>query len=56
MTEATDNRHPIRAMRIPSDLWEAAKVKAAENDESVARVVRRALREYVQNDDTGSDQ
>jgi predicted HicB family RNase H-like nuclease len=37
-------------MRIPDELWEAAKVKAAENDESVARVVRRALREYVNGD------
>ena len=33
---------------IPDELWEAARAKAARVGESVAEVVRRALREYVE--------
>ncbi|HEX6967460.1 MAG TPA: hypothetical protein VF174_01335 [Micromonosporaceae bacterium] len=38
---------PARNIRIPDDLWEAAKAKAAERDETVTDVVIRALRRYV---------
>lgn len=38
---------PLRNVRIDDDLWNAAKERAAENDETVAQVIRRALREYV---------
>lgn len=37
-----------RNIRIPDDLWAAALAKAAKRDETVAQVVRRALREYVE--------
>lgn len=34
-------------MRVPDELWEAAKRVAADNGESVAEVIRRALERYV---------
>lgn len=37
-----------RNIRIPDGLWAAALAKAAARDETVAQVVRRALREYVE--------
>lgn len=45
-----DGRDPMHPIRIPDDLWKAAQEKARLNDESVARVVRRALRQYVDGD------
>lgn len=36
-----------RSFICPDDLWFAAQVKAASNDETVARVLRRALRDYI---------
>ena len=39
---------PSRNVRIPDDLWVAALAKATERDETIAQVVRRALREYVE--------
>jgi membrane protein implicated in regulation of membrane protease activity len=42
-----DDRTPHRTIRIPDELWEAAKQAAAENGETVTVVVRRALRNYV---------
>lgn len=38
---------PPRSVRIPDKLWDAAKAKAAENDETVTHVIVRALRRYV---------
>lgn len=38
---------PIRAVRVPDDLWEQAKRVAADRDETVAEVIRRALERYV---------
>lgn len=38
---------PNRTVRISDDLWEAAKRKAADNDETVTDVIRRALERYV---------
>ncbi|GMA26175.1 hypothetical protein GCM10025864_39340 [Luteimicrobium album] len=37
----------LRNVRIPDEVWEPAKVAAAENGETVSDVVRRALVEYV---------
>jgi len=39
---------PSRNIRIPDDEWEAAKKAAAERHETISVVVRRALREYVE--------
>lgn len=39
---------PSRNIRIPDDEWEAAKEAAAERHENISMVVRRALREYVE--------
>jgi len=39
---------PSRNIRIPDDEWEAAKRAAAERHETISIVVRRALREYVE--------
>jgi predicted HicB family RNase H-like nuclease len=34
-------------VRVPDELWEAAKRAASDNGESVADVIRRALERYV---------
>lgn len=38
---------PNRTVRVPDDLWEAAKVKAHDRGETVTDVVIRALTRYV---------
>lgn len=38
---------PIRAVRIPDDVWEALRAAAARNDETAADVLRRAAETYV---------
>lgn len=38
---------PLRAIRVQSDLWDAAKKKASENGETITEVVRKALAEYI---------
>ena len=38
---------PNRAIRVPDDLWQAAKQQAAERGETLTEVVLRALRRYV---------
>lgn len=43
MTDVT----PIKCFRIPAELYMAAQAKAAERNESVSEVVRRALERYV---------
>jgi predicted HicB family RNase H-like nuclease len=37
----------MHAIRVPEALWQAAKAKADERDESVSDVIRRALERYV---------
>lgn len=39
--------NPARTVRVPDDLWNAARAKAATNGETVADVIRRALERYV---------
>jgi hypothetical protein len=41
----TDN--PARSVRVPDDLWAAAKAQAALRGETVTDAVIRALRRYV---------
>lgn len=38
--------HP-RAVRVPDELWHAARAKAAERGETVSDVMRDALTRYV---------
>lgn len=38
---------PMRAMRIPDELWQAAKDRAEERGENVTEVVVRALTRYT---------
>jgi hypothetical protein len=38
---------PLRAVRVPDDLWDAALAAARDRGESVSEVVRRALAAYV---------
>ncbi|MBN0040193.1 hypothetical protein JN535_08440 [Cellulosimicrobium cellulans] len=38
----------LRNVRVADEVWEAAKERAAENDETVSEVIRRALVEYIQ--------
>jgi hypothetical protein len=38
---------PNRTIRVPDDLWQAAKRKAADRGETVTAVIIRALIRYV---------
>jgi hypothetical protein len=38
---------PLRSVRVPNDLWQAATVVANRNGETISDVVRRALWEYA---------
>lgn len=38
-----------RSVRVPDELWEAAKRVAADRGESVSAVINRALQRYVRN-------
>lgn len=38
---------PLRTVRVPDELWQAAKVRAAERGENVTDVLLRALRRYT---------
>ena len=40
------NPTPIRTVRVPDDVWQAAQDRAAEKGESVSAVIVRALRRY----------
>lgn len=42
------NGTPLRNVRVPDDLWDAAMSKALERGESLSEVIRRALEKYVQ--------
>lgn len=37
----------MRSLRVPESLWDAAKAKADERQESVSDVIREALERYV---------
>lgn len=38
---------PKHGVRVPDELWQAAKRAAADNGETVTDVIRRALERYV---------
>lgn len=38
---------PHRTVRVPDELWQAVKRKAADRDETVTDVVIRALKRYL---------
>jgi predicted transcriptional regulator len=38
---------PLRAIRVPDDLWTAAAEIAEERDENLSEIVRAALTRYV---------
>ncbi|WP_372943564.1 ribbon-helix-helix protein, CopG family [Mycolicibacterium sp.] len=40
-------RVPLRAIRIPDDLWDAARAKADQEGRSVSEVVREMLARWV---------
>lgn len=40
-------REPLRAIRVPDELWQAALTKAQDRNESLSEVIRVALRRYV---------
>jgi len=39
--------HPVRAIRVPEPLWQAAKAKAEDEGTTVTAVLLAALRRYV---------
>ena len=39
---------PLRNVRVPDDLWDAAMSKALERGETLSEVIRKALEKYVQ--------
>lgn len=44
---------PHRSVRVPDELWEAAKRAAADNGETVTDVLLRALKRYVREHPAG---
>jgi predicted HicB family RNase H-like nuclease len=46
-TTAGDRTETVLNVRIPSDVHEAAKQRAAEEDRTVSQLVRRALKLYL---------
>jgi len=38
---------PLRSVRVPEDIWQAAKARAEEKGETVSDVIMRALRRYA---------
>lgn len=54
MTPATITRvpntpgTPRRTVRVPDEVWEAAQAKAAERQETLSDVIRRALETYAE--------
>lgn len=47
MPNAPRPDNPARSVRVPDDLWQAAKARAEERGETVTDVLIRALRRYV---------
>lgn len=45
--QANENHTPVRNIRVPDDIWDAAKVCAAERGETVTAVLTRALKRYI---------
>lgn len=39
--------NPARSVRVPDDLWQAAKSRASERGETVSAAIIRALERYV---------
>jgi predicted transcriptional regulator len=37
----------LRTFRVEDDVWEAAQAVAADRDETVSQVLRRALKQYI---------
>lgn len=37
---------PLRSVRVPDDVWQAAQDRAAEKGETVSAVIVRALKRY----------
>lgn len=44
---------PIRNIRVPDDLWDAAKAEAERRHETVTAAIIRALRRYTANQTKG---
>ena len=44
----TPGRTPARSVRVPDELWNAAKARADQRGEDVSAVIIRALRRYVE--------
>lgn len=42
---------PTRSVRVPDELWEAVKRKAADRGETVTDVILRALKRYLRDYD-----
>jgi predicted transcriptional regulator len=42
---------PVRGIRVPDDLWNAARAKASARSDSLSQVIREALRKYVQTEE-----
>ena len=38
---------PLRNVRVPSPLWEAARSRAAELGDNLSDIIRKALEDYV---------
>lgn len=44
-------REPVRTIRVPDDLWDAARAKAAERGVTVSSIMQGALAEFAYGED-----
>lgn len=47
MPNAPRKDNPARTIRVPDELWDRAKKRADERDETVSEAVRKFLERYV---------
>lgn len=43
---------PLRAVRVESELWEAARTKADKQGDNLSAIIRDALRHYLEESET----
>lgn len=51
MARPKTGQTPIKNLRVPQDLWDAVKMKAAERGETITQVVVRAFHRYLREKD-----
>lgn len=50
MASADEKKETRLTVRVPADEYKALKIKCAENDATITDVVRKSIREYINDD------